>query len=62
MSPPDQMPLSLAEAWMSAYAAVRTVVLSMHRAWWIVLVAWGFRLANQAAQSNYDVSPFPCNP
>ena len=60
LSPPDQIPLSLAEAWVSLYAGIRTVVLSMHKGLLIVALAWGARLANKGTLP-VDVSPFPCN-
>ena len=58
LSPPDQIPLSLAEAWVSLYAGIRTVVLSMHKGLHIVALAWVARLA---MRGTLDFSPFPCS-
>ena len=60
LSPPDQIPLSFAEAWVSLYAGIRMVVLSMHKGLHIIVMAmvivYGVKF-----NTGLDVSPFPCS-
>ena len=60
LSPPDQIPLSFAEAWFSLYSGIRMVVLSMHRGIGIVLIAWGASYAMKASGGHMSTVPFPC--